>query len=402
MPDEVYEVVSQAARYWFLFLMALIVWRSFRWLRRDRRQRKKRQRLLPDAGYVGELVVLRGSDELPEGLALPISGEGVLGCLRGDDVYVPVRGVAKRHLWYEYDEENGIRVQPYRHCGVEVDEKSLTGGRSHAYLTHGSRLSVGDAVLRLRMFAGFEQAGARYAPLVQEQEEEMPQGATRAAAVAPETPAAAPVTFTAEQVAALQRMQWEAWQAQQRTAASGNVLSTAAGDFAAPPKTANRGAILDEDEETELEDGYGDTPDLPPSPEQPPRASARLRRAPLPPLAAETPAGIRRADARGAEDAFTEDDIPADDGFYPPVEDDELLREPAEPDDAWPYAPFPQSDARFENGGYTYPEYVEPPDVGPDSGTDGDEPPRSLYLDPDEAAEAKRRLWDKYLKGGHR
>ena len=38
MPTEVYEVVAQGARYWFLFLMALIVWRSYRWYRRDRRR----------------------------------------------------------------------------------------------------------------------------------------------------------------------------------------------------------------------------------------------------------------------------------------------------------------------------------------------------------------------------
>ena len=58
---EVYELVAQAARYWFLFLMAIIVWRSYRWYRRDRRQAKKRLRLLPDAGYVGEMVVLEGA-----------------------------------------------------------------------------------------------------------------------------------------------------------------------------------------------------------------------------------------------------------------------------------------------------------------------------------------------------
>ena len=37
MPTEVYEIIAQGARYWFLFLMALIVWRSFRWYRKDRR-----------------------------------------------------------------------------------------------------------------------------------------------------------------------------------------------------------------------------------------------------------------------------------------------------------------------------------------------------------------------------
>lgn len=67
MPSEIYEVVAQGARYWFVFLMALIVWRSYRWYRRDRKQRKKRLRLLPDAGYVGEMVILSGGGELERG-----------------------------------------------------------------------------------------------------------------------------------------------------------------------------------------------------------------------------------------------------------------------------------------------------------------------------------------------
>lgn len=60
-----------AARYWFTFLGVLIVWRSFRWLRKDRRAKHRRLKQLPDAGMVGELVVLTGSEELPAGVALP-------------------------------------------------------------------------------------------------------------------------------------------------------------------------------------------------------------------------------------------------------------------------------------------------------------------------------------------
>ena len=33
MPDDLYEILSLGMRYWFLLLGALIVWRSFRWLR---------------------------------------------------------------------------------------------------------------------------------------------------------------------------------------------------------------------------------------------------------------------------------------------------------------------------------------------------------------------------------
>ena len=31
MPDELYEIIALAARYWFLLLMVIIAWRSYRW-----------------------------------------------------------------------------------------------------------------------------------------------------------------------------------------------------------------------------------------------------------------------------------------------------------------------------------------------------------------------------------
>jgi hypothetical protein len=199
MPNEVYEVVAQAARYWFLFLMVLIVWRSWRWLGRDRKQRRKRLRLLPDAGYVGELVVQTGNAELPAGVALPVAREGVLGSVRGADVYAPVGGIAKKHLWFEYDEENGLYVEPYGHHSADADGQPLLGWHTHAYLVHGSRLTVGDAVLRLRMFAGFEHAGVTGA-------NSLPfDGEGPAQAVMP----------TPEQAAALQAQAWAAWMAAQ-------------------------------------------------------------------------------------------------------------------------------------------------------------------------------------------
>ena len=79
MPAEIYELIAQAARYWFLLLMAIIVWRSFRWYRRDRRQAKKRLKLLPDAGFVGEMVVIEGGEALKRGQALPVPREGHAG-----------------------------------------------------------------------------------------------------------------------------------------------------------------------------------------------------------------------------------------------------------------------------------------------------------------------------------
>jgi hypothetical protein len=394
MPDEIYEVVSQAARYWFLFLMALIVWRSFRWLRRDRRQRRKHMRLLPDAGYVGELVVLQGNNELPEGLALPVSGEGVLGSLRSDDVYVPVRGVAHKHLWYEFDEENGLRLQPYRHRSFQVDEETCEGQRWHLFMTHGARLTVGDAVLRLRLFAGFEYAGVRYAP-VAEQEEVVQQ--PLAAAMQPNAPPSAGVTFTPEQVAVIQQMQWAAWQAQQAQMQTGT-MQTADGEFAPPQVLGYQKQIAAEENDEAYGEAYEDV--LPPQAVEPARASARLRRAPLPPLAADAPGADRRADARAVPDmpeyeppypeAETYD---AQEPFYPPV-----LNESTE--ETWPYAPDPLNVERFESDGYPNPAYLAPEKADEYAGQG--EAPRTLYVEPDEAEKAKRLLWDKYLKGGRR
>lgn len=160
MPDDLFEILSLGMRYWFLLLGALIVWRSFRWLRKDRREKHRRLRQLPDAGMIGELVVLVGSDELPEGTAIPVPREGVLGYLRTCDVVVPVPGVATRHLDFTFQDGKGLLITPWRGqtCQVDADELTHRSRASRYPMHHGSRLFVGDAALRLRLFAGLETA----------------------------------------------------------------------------------------------------------------------------------------------------------------------------------------------------------------------------------------------------
>lgn len=160
MPSDIYEIISLAARYWFTFLGVLIVWRSFRWLRKDRRAKHRRLKQLPDAGMVGELVVLSGTRALPAGVALPLPREGVLGSLRTCDVTVPASGVAPRHLDFTFEDGWGLLIFPRNRCTVQVDGEELTASSRHKDfpMHHGSRLMVGDAVLRLRLFVGLETA----------------------------------------------------------------------------------------------------------------------------------------------------------------------------------------------------------------------------------------------------
>lgn len=213
MPLAVYEIVAQAARYWFLFLMLLIVWRSYRWYRKSRRQQKKRLRLLPDAGYVGEMVVVEGGGRLPPGTELPVPWEGILGSGRGADIQIPGEGVQPSHCWFSFTQKEGLRLEPCRGCRVTVDGAEGNGATKEPLcMRHGSRLYVGEVQLRLRMFAGFETAAyARRAP-----EPAQPQGGGSAA------PAWDPLVWEqwrqAAMQQALQQQQYMQWLAAQQAA----------------------------------------------------------------------------------------------------------------------------------------------------------------------------------------
>lgn len=152
-------------RYFFTFLGLMIVWRSFSWLRKDRRQKHKRLKQLPDAGTIGILTVEAGSKHLQPGSMLPVPYEGVLGFLRTCDVVVPVDEVASMHLDFSFVDGKGLFIYPRRGCDAAVDGIPLTSRRdSDQYpMQHGSVLQVGQAVLRLGVFAGLNVQETPYA-----------------------------------------------------------------------------------------------------------------------------------------------------------------------------------------------------------------------------------------------
>ena len=153
-----YEVLALAMRYFFTALGVLIVWRSFSWLRKDRRLKHRRLRQLPDAGTIGILSVLEGGKHLAPGSILPVPHEGVLGYLRTCDVVVPVDDVATVHLDFTFQDGKGLYIYPRRGCEAVVDGVPLNSRRdSKAYpMQHGSVLEIGQAVLRLGVFAGLK------------------------------------------------------------------------------------------------------------------------------------------------------------------------------------------------------------------------------------------------------
>ena len=340
MPSEIYEVVAQGARYWFLFLMALIVWRSYRWYRRDKRQAKKRLKLLPDAGYVGEMVVIEGADALKRGSALPVPWEGTLGGLRTNDLCVPVKGVGKRQLWFRFEEGKGLMVEPFRGRTANVDGEDAAV-RKPVYMAHGSRLYVGGAELRLRLFMGFEGTG--YAPRREEAQPEQPAASDLARQLAAQQQWILQQQWLMQQQLA-QQQAYQQWFAQQAGQAQETDVEDEEGDG---------GVYIAPGQARQLADH---TPFMRPKGEA----------APVPPSGGEP--GRSTEFAPGGT-------------FYPP--------EMGEED--WPYAPNPYAGAPEE--GY------DPGDLDEDM-TDAAAPPKSAYIGHDEAERAKRTLWDKYFGGG--
>lgn len=372
MPSEIYEVVAQGARYWFLFLMALIVWRSYRWYRRDRRQAKKRLKLLPDAGFVGEMVVMEGVGALKRGDALPVPCEGTLGTLRSNDLCVPVSGVAKRHLWFRFDEGEGLLVETLQGNAAKVDGEDIKAKHASVYMAHGSRLYVGEAVLRLRLFAGFE--GVSRAPVREEasahaQPQDEGQAAypgQQAAAMSPAQQAAMQQWMQQQWMVQQQIMQQYSQQQEWQRQAYQQWLEQQWRQQQAAAEAYSDDAEADE-EAQEPSQELDPTPFMRPSDMPPPDWM----------LAGNT-------DSPGETESA-------------PIQAQEANSPEEEP---WPYMPHPHSDVSFEDGGYTYPDVVEPDELDEDI-TDAVAPPRSAYIGHDEAERAKRKLWDKYFGGGH-
>ena len=79
--------------------------------------------------------------------------------------------------------------------------------------------------------------------------------------------------------------------------------------------------------------------------------------------------------------------------FYPPETDDEGIDADLPPE-------YRADDGEPGDSPVFYPPEMENDDVLPPQ--DGDRGSKSLYVDEDEAAYAKRVLWDKYFRGRNR
>lgn len=364
MPDPIYEVIAQGARYWFLFLMALIAWRSWRWYRKDKRQAKKRLKLLPDAGFVGEMVVIQSEGTLPRGAVLAVPREGTLGTLRTNDLCLPGAGVAKRHLWFRFEDGRGLLVEPFGKNAATVDGEQAARRGDTLCMAHGSWLLVGPYTLRLRLFAGFESTGrAAREPGVETDPEPQAQPA-----------ASNPYLAAQQQAQPAAIAPYLAAQQQAQPAATDPYLAAQQQEWLRQQWLMQQAYQL----------GYEQAMRQPPQIEGEPDPEEELPEDALPYDVARIaqqegladhsvfmrPKGVPRPEPPVLEEAVAEP--PAREAAYDLPEAD-----------AWTELPDPDEDVQL------YDEDM----------TDAAAPPKSAYVGHDEAERAKRRVWDKYFGG---
>lgn len=144
MESHAYQLIALGARYLFVFLAFLIVFRAGLSLLSEHRKRKKILRNLPDAGMVGEVR------DIDNDRAYPLPREGVMGSGHGCDIRL--RGLRRRHVNFAFVEGKGLLLTPC-HGRSEVQLNHAPIGKG-GYALHGAIMHVGGYTLRIRLFAG--------------------------------------------------------------------------------------------------------------------------------------------------------------------------------------------------------------------------------------------------------
>lgn len=147
MAGEGYELLALFMRYVFVALGALIVWNTFRWMRKDAKEYRRWMKRLPDAGLIGEIV------NLNTGERLPLPREGIVGAASSCDVRVKGNGVGRKHVLFSFVNGKGLCLTPCGHKRFVVEDTEMAGP---VYAIHGTQIVLGDVPLRVRLFAGLD------------------------------------------------------------------------------------------------------------------------------------------------------------------------------------------------------------------------------------------------------
>lgn len=145
MSENLYELLSLAARYFFAGLMILIVARAWRITLIDSRRAKTLRRISPETGISGELLVLEGDERAKRGMKYPVIREGQIGSGRKADIRIRHSSVRRRHAYFILKPE-GLSIRS--HAGAPLCN-GLGRAVKQILLRDGDEIIVGRVHLLL-------------------------------------------------------------------------------------------------------------------------------------------------------------------------------------------------------------------------------------------------------------
>ena len=145
------QVLSLLFGYVSAAIILLIVLLALRKYASDRALWRRVRRELPQAGAVGQLVVLDGGRRLRLGEEIRVPYEGTMGASHSCDVCIPARKVHMRSAFF-WMENDGLHMVALHRDGFVVDDVPVEPG-DEAVLRHGAVLRVGEAKLSLSLYS---------------------------------------------------------------------------------------------------------------------------------------------------------------------------------------------------------------------------------------------------------
>ena len=113
---------------------------------KDRKLHRRVRKSTPRVGGAGVLrVMTAGLRRLPAGTQIRVPYEGILGCLRSCDVYIPYRKVHMRSAFF-WMEGDGLHMVALHRDGFVVDDVPVEPG-DEAILEDGAILQIGEVKL---------------------------------------------------------------------------------------------------------------------------------------------------------------------------------------------------------------------------------------------------------------
>ena len=143
------QVLSLLFGYVSAAIILLIVLLALRKYASDRALWRRVRRELPQAGAVGQLVVLDGGRRLRLGEEISVPYEGTMGASHSCDVCIPQRRVHMRSAFF-WMERDGLHMVALHRDGFFVDDVPVEPG-DEAILGDGAVLTVGELRLVLRL-----------------------------------------------------------------------------------------------------------------------------------------------------------------------------------------------------------------------------------------------------------